>query len=188
LILMLEISAAVLPIAVEKVRVKLRIEIIVMRHVAPRSRRAIELTQSAVAKPCQRAQACPPQGSAFMRLTKHDRKQVGDAALFDHEAAVHVSLAKSKFGIKKNAALGCPCFKANCDGLAGPVSKGKGRTRCGRDSDIPDADHFFPYPPKQPVHRQPHAAYTRHALDTIAVHRPPADPSLDAIGLGKLAN
>jgi hypothetical protein len=174
LMLVLEIRAAVLPIAVEKERVKLRIKIIVVGHVAQRSRGEIELTQSPVAKPCQGTQACPPRGAAFARLTLQYRKHVGDAALFEHQVAVHVSLAKSKLGIEQNSALGRSGFKANCDGHARPVSKGKGRTRCGRNPDIPDADHFFPNPPKQTVHR--------------AVHRPAAEPSLDAIGLGKPEN
>src|SRR5262245_66339274 len=91
----LEIGAAVLPVGVEKQRVKLAVEIVVVRRVAPRSRARIELFDAAMEVADEPPQPRPRRQSALAALTEHDAKDIGDRALFDDDAAVHISFAES---------------------------------------------------------------------------------------------
>jgi hypothetical protein len=121
----LEIGAAVLPVGIKKQRVKLAVEIVVMRRVAPRSRARIELFDAAMEVADEPSQPRPRRQSALAGLTEHDGKDIGDRALFDDDAAVHIGFTKPQRGIEEDAALGCSRGEADRRRRAGPVAEGK---------------------------------------------------------------
>src|SRR5262249_56410903 len=101
----LKIGAAVLPVGIEKQRVKLAVEIVVVRRVAPRPRARIELFEAAMEVADEPLQPRPRRRSVLAALTEHDGKHIGDRALFDEDTAVHISFAESQGRIEQDAAL-----------------------------------------------------------------------------------
>src|SRR5207302_8692880 len=79
---MLEIGAAVLAVRVEEKTVELRVEVVMMRDVAPRAPGRIELLDPTGDEARKPARVCPAQGTLF--LTEQDGKHVGDRAALDH--------------------------------------------------------------------------------------------------------
>src|SRR5712691_3567559 len=121
----LEIGAAVLPVGVEEQRIELAVEIVVVRDVAPRPRARIELLQAAIEKTDEPLQLRPRGWPAVATLTKHDGKDVGDRALLDHDAAIHVGFAESQLGIDEDATLGRSGGEADRHGPARAVPESK---------------------------------------------------------------
>jgi hypothetical protein len=101
----LEVRAAILPVSIQKQRVELSIEIIMVGHVPLRALGRIELQQAAIQVAQQPLQARPARRLAVAALSKDDGQYVGDRALLDHEGAIDVSFAKSEFGVQEDAAL-----------------------------------------------------------------------------------
>src|SRR5262249_6911766 len=165
----LEIGAAVLPVGIEKQRVKLAVEIVVVRRVAPRPRARIELFDAAMEVADEPLQPRQRRRSVLAALTDHDGKDIGDGALFDENTAVHISFAESQGRIEEHAALGCSGGEADRRRRAGPVPEGKARAGRGPDPEISGADQPSQGCPKQPIHRPPPTASTSFARATTGV-------------------
>src|SRR5689334_9035605 len=78
-----EICAAVLPIGVQKERVKSSIEIVMMRDVAARPWTRIKLAQTAPQIAQQPLRSCPVRNLRL--LAEGNSENVGDRTFFDHE-------------------------------------------------------------------------------------------------------
>jgi hypothetical protein len=101
-----EIGAAVLPVGIEEQRVKAVVEIVVVRCIASRSPARIELPDAAMEVADEPCQPRPPR-QTFAALTEYDGEDVGDRALFDDDAAVHIGFTELQRGIEQDATLGC---------------------------------------------------------------------------------
>src|SRR6266568_3243130 len=88
-------------------------------------------------------------------LAQTNGEHVGDGALLDHEAAVHVGFAELEFGIEQNAPFGGAGGKTNRYRLAGPIAEREHRAARGGDSKCASADKGLEQELKQPVHRPP---------------------------------
>src|SRR5262249_5597384 len=159
----LEIGAAVLPVGIEKQRVKLAVEIVVVRRVAPRPRARIELFDAAMEVADEPLQPRQRRRSVLAALTDHDGKDIGDGALFDANTAVHISFTVA------HAACGGPRRQADPRRRAGPAPEGKARAGRGPDPEISGADQPSQGCPKQPIHRPPPTASTSFARATTGV-------------------
>jgi len=93
-------------------------------------------------------------------LPKHDRQHIGDGAVLDHDAAVHIGFAESQHGIGEDGALGGPGDKADRRRPAGAIPARKDGSCRGGDPEIPGADQPCELHPKQPIHRPPPTAST----------------------------
>jgi hypothetical protein len=118
LIRRLEVAAAVLPVGVEEQGIELAVEIVVMRDVAPRPRPRIELHQAAIEVADEPLRSRPERRLAVPPLPEDDAEHVGNRALLDDEAAVHIGLAEPQLWIKENAAFGRMAVEADGDRLA----------------------------------------------------------------------
>jgi hypothetical protein len=155
-----EIGAAVLPIGVEEQRIELAIKIVMMRDVAPGSPVWIELLQPPMEVARQPSQLRPRRQAGGVALPKHDRKHVGDGAVLDHDAPVHIGFAECQHGIGENGALGGPRDKADRRRPTRAIPARKHGPCRGGDPEIPGADQLRELYPKQPIHRPPPTAST----------------------------
>ena len=151
----LEIGAAVLPVGIEEQRIELTIEIVMMGDVALRPRPRIELLQAAIEIADEPLRLRPQRRRAVAALAEHDGEDVGDRALLDDDAAIHIGFAEPELGIDQDVTLRRPRGKADRHRRAGPVPEGKSCSPRGRDPKIPRADQLFQRHPKQPIHRPP---------------------------------
>ncbi len=151
----LEIGATVLTIGVEEQRIELAVEIVMMRHVASRPRRRIELLQTAMEVAEQPLRARPKRRLAADALVQHDGEHLGDRALLDHHRAVHIGFAEFDLGIDQDTAFRGARREADRDRRARSVTQGKGRASRGRDPQVPRTNESFQCRPKQPIHRPP---------------------------------
>src|SRR5262249_22252836 len=110
---------------------KVGVERGVVRRVAPRWGARIELLDAAMEVADEPLQPRARRQSVFAALTEHDGKDIGDRALFDDDAAIHVGFAESQRWIEEDATLGCSRGEADRRWRAGPVPKGKVRAGCG---------------------------------------------------------
>jgi hypothetical protein len=153
----LEISAAILTVGVEEQCIKLAVEIVVMRDIAQRPFRRIELTEPAVEVADQPLRARPQRRLAVAALRKHHRQHVCDRALLDDHRAVDIGLAKFELRIEQDAALRCTGGETDGDRLSAAVAEGKNRSACGRDPQIARMNKMSQCQPKKPFHRHlPH--------------------------------
>ena len=114
-----EIGAAILPVDVEKQRVEPAIEIIMVRDIASRLPSRVELRYSAMEVADQPLRPSPT-GSA--RLARYDGEHIGDRALLDDDAAIHVGFTEPELGIEQDTALGRSRDEADRDRRADPVT------------------------------------------------------------------
>ena len=171
----LEICAAVLPVGVEKQRIELAIQIIMVRGIETGAWRRIELLQAAMQVAQHPLQLGPDRRPAVAALAQHDGQHVGDRALLYDDAAIHVSFAEPQLGIDENAAFGCLGGEADRYRLAASVSAGKSRPSRGSQPESPRADQIVQCHPKQPIHRPPPVASPRsHSPRLRHNYRPPA--------------
>ena len=181
-----EIGAGVLPVGIQEQRIEPAVEIVMMRDVAPRARRHIELLQPPVEKAQPPLQSRPVRRHAVGGLTEHDREQVGDGALLDPQGAVHVGFAEPDLGIEQHAALRRLGHEADCDRGPAAVAKNSesGATRRGEPEDSP-ANKSLEQQSQQPVHR-PHLS----CLSAPAPNSPEpgrsAQPAKTAVRIGVL--
>ena len=91
----------------------------------------------------------------FCILSEHDREDVGDRALLDHQRAVHVGFAEFEFGIEHDAEFGCMSGKAHGHRHARAIAKCEGFSARGAEIERPSPDKVIKQNLKQPVHR-PH--------------------------------
>ncbi len=150
-----EIGAGVLPVGIEEQRIEPAVEIVMMRDVALRPRRHIELLQPPVEKEQPPLQPRPARRHAVGGLAEHDREQVGDRALLHPQRAVHVGFPEPDLGIEQHAALGGSGHEADGDLRVRAVADSEnGATRRGEPQGPPvheSPEQKF----QQPVHR-PH--------------------------------
>src|SRR5262249_22820997 len=132
----LEIGAAVLPVGVEKQRVKLAVEIVVVRRVAPRPRARIELLDAAMDVADEPLQPRPRRRCVLAPLPGQNATDIGDGALFDETTAVHIGSRESEGSTGRDAALGCSGGEADPRRRASPVPEGKARAGRGPDPEI----------------------------------------------------
>ncbi len=121
----LEISAAILLVGVKEECVEPAVEVVMVRHIAPRAGAQVELLQ-------------PPEQIAYqpsgqrpgwcgdMVLPQQDREHVGDRALLDDERAIHIGFAQSKLWIEQDAALRFCVGEAHGNGRPAAVAEGVG--------------------------------------------------------------
>src|SRR5438067_3899894 len=152
LTLVLKIRAAVLAIGVKEKRIKLLVEIVVVRDVTPGARAQIQLHQTAVEKSRKPWNACRAAGAALSALSEQDGKDIGNRAALDDDPAGHIGFAESKLGVRENAELGRWAGEANGHGRSGAIADGKTASARGSDPKIARPDQPFRGPPKQPVH------------------------------------
>src|SRR5262249_38477257 len=126
----LEIGAAVLPIGVEEQGIELAVEVVVVRDIASRPRPRIELQPATIKVANEPLWPREERWLPVASLAKNDGQHVGDRALFDSQAAVHVGFAELHLGIEQNAALGRVRLEANCNRLAGTIAERKARPAC----------------------------------------------------------
>src|SRR5262245_44125129 len=95
----LEIGAAVLPVGIEEQRIELAVEIVVMRDIASRPWRRVELQEPTIKVANEPLGPREEWRSAVAHLAEDHCKHIGDRALLDDNAAVHVGFAKFHLGI-----------------------------------------------------------------------------------------
>ncbi len=156
----LEIGAAVLPVGIEKQRIELSVEIVVVRDVATRTPTRIELLQTAMEVAQQPLCPRPKRRLAADALVQHNSKNVGDRALLDHHGAVHIGFAEFDLGIDQHTAFRGSRDEADRDRCARAVAYAKAGSARGCYPQVPHADKSFQCRPKQPIHRPPPTAST----------------------------
>jgi hypothetical protein len=147
----LEIAAAVLAVGVEKQRIELLVEIIVMRDVALGAAAQIELLEPPPDEPRPVERMGPAQRVAVARPHRH-REQVGDRALLDHEGAVHVGFAELELGLEQNADLGAPAGEACRHHRPVSVAECENFSSCGRQAQVATPDQTRDQHSQQPIH------------------------------------
>ena len=90
-------------VRVEEELIKPAVEIVVMRHIAPRARAQIELLDAAK-QLADHAQRHRPFRRRLALLPQEDSEDISDRALFDDERAVHIGFAQPKLGIEQDLA------------------------------------------------------------------------------------
>src|SRR5205823_12364448 len=136
-----EIGAAILFGGVEKQRIEPPVDIVMVCDVVARALGRIELTYmpDQVAYPPLRR--CPAR--QHLGLIEQDREQVGDAAIFDDERAVHVGFAEREFGIEENSALSLRGPEPHRDRIASAVAKDELCPACGHACQRTAANEFL---------------------------------------------
>ena len=123
-----------------------------VRNILFRAPARVELLQPAIKIPQVPLRFCPFWNARAV-LAEQDGQYIGDRALLDHEAAVHVSFAKPQLRIEQDAPFGCAGGKPNRDGFAGAIAKDNLRSARGRKQEGSAADKGLEQKLKQPVHR-----------------------------------
>jgi hypothetical protein len=162
----LEISAAVLKVGIKEERIKPPIEIIVMRDVASRPRRQVELLQAAahIAQPPLWRR--PQRQHLVALLEQHEREKIGDRPAFDDQRAIHIGFAKMQFRIEQQTPLGAGRSDSDDNGTSMPVPEGEGRPPRRDDSKVAAPNKRSQCRPKQPVHGRlrPQILLTRRSV------------------------
>ena len=153
LTLVLKIGAAVLAIGVKKKRVKLLVEIVMVRDVTPGARAQIQLHQAPVEKAREPWNARQAGRAALLALSEQDGKDIGNRAALDDDPAVHIGFAEAELGMRENAKLGRRAGEAYGYGRSGAIAERETRSTRASDPKVARPDQFFRSPPKQPVHR-----------------------------------
>ena len=137
---MFEIGAAVLPVGIEEQAVKLPVEVVVMRHVAARALRRIELGKAPPDIAQQPLRFHPARRLAARVLRHREREEIRDRAALDHESSVHVGFADREFGVEQHGQFGEVAGKTDRNGFARSVAKFHGRSarRCQAQRSVPD--------------------------------------------------
>jgi hypothetical protein len=89
------------------------VEIVVVRCIASRSPAQIELPDAVMEIADQPRQA-RPRPQAWAALTEYDGKDVGDGALFDDNAAIHIRFAEFQWWIEEDAPSSLPLCGVTC--------------------------------------------------------------------------
>ena len=152
---MLEIGAGVLPVGIQEQRIEPAVEIVVMRDIAPRPCRHIELLQPPVEEAHPPLQPRPAGRHAVGGLAENDREQIRDRALLHPQRAVHVGFAEPNLGIEQHAALGGFGHEIDCDRRAGTVADSENGAARRGEPQGPPAHESPEQQLQQPVHR-PH--------------------------------
>src|SRR5213082_3115522 len=144
-----------------------------MGNIAPCARARIELLQTAIEITDQPLWTRPKGRASIVFLAEHDGEDVGNRALLDDDAAVHIGFAEPELRVDENAALDLTRRKANCSETTCSVAQRKNRSRGGGNPEIAGPDQPLQCHSKQPLHRLPPATSAHAAArDTIAAHRP----------------
>ena len=147
----LEVCATVLHVCIKEEAIKPSIQIVMRCNVPLGARGRIELlpVPDQVAEPPQRFR---PAGQ-HVRLVQHDRKHVGDCALFDNEAAVHVDLAEREFRIKQQAPCGGCCGESHSHRGTGTIAAGEFSSCRRRESNRAPSDETAQEELQQTIHQ-----------------------------------
>jgi hypothetical protein len=122
-----EIGAGIIPVGIQEQIVKLARQIVVMRRIAARPRRRVELIQPPL-EPAQRLQRAPiPRLSVGRDIPDREAEKAVDVVILDGQPAVHVPLADRHVRRKDDAAR------------QGRVMQGD---RCGRSRAVAIAPHM----------------------------------------------
>ena len=146
-----EVSAAILFVGVEKQRIEPPVDIVMVCDVVARALGRIELTYmpDQVAYPPLRR--CPAR--QHLGLIEQDREQVGDAAIFNDERAIHVGFAEREFRIEENSVLSLSGREPHRDRIAGAIAAGEFCPACGRACQRTAANELPQKTTQQTVHQ-----------------------------------
>jgi hypothetical protein len=148
----LEVRARILHVGIEKEPVDAVVDIVVMACIAARANRIVDGPHIADKRAEPPQHAAPVCRLAGRGILDDDVEEIGNGAVINDQAALHVSLTEAHLGVENNGPLPGPRCEANSHPASGSVAIFGRETAGVGDRQSTQLDQPLQYGMQQPVH------------------------------------